>query len=311
VSGTLRAIPIVAAPSRPAPELPGACASGGCGGASPPARWGSAPAIANAPVVVDGVQIPPEAIAEEAQQHPAPDPASAWMSAARALVIREVLLREARRLRIDAQPECDERGRREVGEEALIRELLERHAPAAAPTDDECRRYYQANAVRFRVPDLFEAAHILVAPEGSDAAAWQEAERKARAIVEQVGDDRDAFAEAARAFSRCSSAQQGGMLGQVRRGELAPAVQSAIEALEEGTAGREPVRTRFGWHVLRLERRIEGRVLPFEHVKQRIADMLEARSWAVSSARYTATLLASARVEGVLIEAASLERELA
>jgi peptidyl-prolyl cis-trans isomerase C len=67
------------------------------------------------------------------------------------------------------------------------------------------------------------------------------------------------------------------------------------------------VRSRFGWHVLRLERRIAGRVLPFEYVQPRIADMLEARSWAVSGARYIATLAANARIEGVDLDPASLE----
>src|SRR5690606_15714315 len=110
------------------------------------------------------------------------------------------------------------------------------------------------------------------------------------------------FAEAAQAFSKCSSAQQGGMLGQVRRGELVPAVQAALEALPEGVTGREPVRSRYGWHVLRLERRIAGRMLPFEFVQPRIADMLEARSWALAGARYAAALIARARIEGVELD---------
>ena len=84
-------------------------------------------------------------------------------------------------------------------------------------------------------------------------------------------------------------------------------MQTALEALPDGTTGREPVRSRFGWHVLRLERRIAGRVLPFEYVRSRIADMLEARSWAVSAARYTAALAAGARIDGVEIDAAALE----
>jgi peptidyl-prolyl cis-trans isomerase C len=229
------------------------------------------------------------------------------MAAARALVIRELLLEEARRLGIEPEPECDEGGRREVDDEALVRALLEREAPAMVPSEQECRRYYDANVERFRMAELFEAAHILIEPASQDEAAWREAEREARTIAGEVGNDRQAFAEAARAFSKCSSAQQDGTLGQVRRGELVPAVQAALEALPEGTTGREPVRSRFGWHVLRLEKRIAGRVLPFDYVKPRIADMLEARSWAASGARYVATLLARARVEGVEVDPTALE----
>ena len=88
----------------------------------------------------------------------------------------------------------------------------------------------------------------------------------------------------------------------VRRGELAAPVQAGIEALGQGRTGSEPVRSRFGWHVLRLQRRIEGRTLPFEIVGERIADMLEARSWSLAAARYVAGLAARAQVEGVRID---------
>jgi peptidyl-prolyl cis-trans isomerase C len=296
-----------AARERPAPGMPGACASGGCGGTAAPIRFHRKRPVQFNPVIVNGVEIAPEAIAEEAQQHPSPNGESAWMAAARALVIRALLLEEARRLGIDAEPECDEAGRRELDEEALIRALLEREAPAMVPSEDECHRYYDAHAERFRTAELFEAAHILIEPASDEEAAWCDAQHEARAIAQEVGDDGKAFAEAARAFSKCSSAQQGGMLGQVRRGELVPAVQAALEALAEGVTRREPVRSRYGWHVLRLERRIAGRVLPFEYVSPRIADMLEARAWAVAGARYIAQLVARACVEGVEIDPAVLE----
>jgi peptidyl-prolyl cis-trans isomerase C len=291
--------------------MPGACASGVCRGTAPPIRYQHNRAVHINPVSVNGVAIAPEAIAEEAQQHPSPDGASAWMAAARALVVRELLLEEARRLGVQAEPELDEAGRREVDDEALIRALLEREAPPRIPSEGECRRYYDAHVERFRTPELLEAAHILIEPASDDEAAWGEAEREARTIAEQVGDERHAFAEAARAFSKCSSAQQGGMLGQVRRGELVPAVQNALESLAEGVTAREPIRSRYGWHVLRLERRIAGRELPFEYVKARIADMLEARSWALSAARYTAGLIEKARIVGVEIDPAALESGLA
>ena len=101
------------------------------------------------------------------------------------------------------------------------------------------------------------------------------------------------------------SAQQDGSLGQIRRGELVGSIQEGLEALEDGQTGRKPVRSRFGFHVLRLHRRMPGRTLPFEHVRDKIADTLEARSWSVESARYVAGLAANGKVEGVLIDQAS------
>lgn len=285
---------------RPQPAMPSACETGGCGG-------GPEPAIPPPPsfgdVSVNGVGIPPEAIAQEIQHHPAPDAETAWIEAARALAVRELLLQEARRLGIEAEPEEDEFGRTEAEDDALVRALLEAAVRPEAPAEAECRRYYEAQSHRFRTPDLFEAAHILIEPEGDDEPAWAAAQAQARTIAARTGDDPKAFAEAARAFSKCPSAQQDGSLGQIRRGELAAPVQAGIEALAEGTAGREPVRSRFGWHVIRLHRRIEGRTLPFEMVRDRIADMLEARSWSLAAARYVSELAGRSEIEGVRIDA--------
>ena len=93
---------------RPEPVMPSACETGGCGGAPeplmpPPPSFGE--------VRVNGVEIEPEAIAQEIQHHPAEDAETAWREAARALAIRELLLQEARRLGIEAESEADEAGR--------------------------------------------------------------------------------------------------------------------------------------------------------------------------------------------------------
>lgn len=283
--------------------MPSACQSGGCGGGVSPAMPPPPPTFGE--VRVNAVEIEPEAIAQEIQHHPAPDAETAWMEAARALVVRELLLQEARRLGVDAEPEADEAGRTVSAEDAAIAALLDQAVEPELPGDEECRRFYETRRDRFRTPDLFEVSHILVEPEGDGEATWSEAQGRARTIADEVGDDPRAFAEAAREFSACPSARQDGSLGQVRRGDLVPQVQAAIEALTPGLAMREPVRSRFGWHVIRLHRRIEGQVLPLEAVRGKIAEMLAARSWTVASTRYVAGLAAQARIEGISVEMAS------
>lgn len=287
---------------RPGPKMMSSCETGGCGGGPepkipPPPTFGE--------VRVNGVEITPEAIAEEIQHHPAPDAETAWVEAARALAVRELLLQEAERLGIAAEPLADEADRTETEDDAVVRALLETEVSPSAPAEAECRRYYEANRERFRTPDLFEAAHILIEPEGKDDRAWDAARELAQAIITRVGDDPAAFAEAARTNSACASAQQDGSLGQIRRGELVSEVQAGLEALADGRTAREPVRSRFGWHILRLHRRIAGRTLSFDMVRDRIADMLEARSWSIEAARYVADLAARNNVEGVRIEGSS------
>ncbi|MFC0199576.1 peptidylprolyl isomerase [Paracoccus rhizosphaerae] len=276
-----------------------ACQSGGCGGGTAP-RMPPPPTFSE--VRVNGVEIDPDAIAREIQHHPAPDGETAWTEAARALAIRELLLQEAERLSVTAEPEADEASRLEAEPDAVIAALLDREVVPQTPDEDECRRFYDAQKVKFRTADLFEASHILIEPEGGDQAAWAAAEAQADAVIAEVGDDPAAFAKAARDVSSCPSAAQDGSLGQVRRGELVPQVQKVLERLKPGWTHRAPVRSKFGWHVLRLQRRIEGQELPFEVVRDRIADTLEARSWSIEAARYVGRLAQQAQVEGITIE---------
>lgn len=281
--------------ARPKPHMPSACASGGCGGGGP-----ERPVFPSfGEVYVNGVEIDPDAIAVEIQHHPAPDAETAWREAARALAVRELLLQEARQAGLRALPEEDSSGRRETDDDALIQALLEREVEPQRAGVAECRKYYDANVARFRTPDLLDAAHILVEPAEPSDAAWDAARMRAEDLAQMAGDDAARFGAIAREHSACPSAQQDGSLGQVRRGELVAEIHAALESLPEGATSREPVRSRHGWHVLRLQRRIEGRTLPFEMVRERIADMLEARSWMVSSARYIAQLAERGQVDGV------------
>jgi peptidyl-prolyl cis-trans isomerase C len=299
MSRRLDVINIADPAQRPASGMMSSCETGGCGGGPepvipPPPSFGE--------VRVNGVEITPEAIAEEIQHHPAPDAETAWIEAARALAVRELLLQEAQRVGIAAEPLVDERGRTEAEDDAIVRALLEAEVSPSKPGEAECRRYYEANVERFRTPELFEAAHILIEPEGADETAWDVALERSRAIIAELGDDAAAFAAAARSHSACASARQDGSLGQIRRGELVREVQAGLEALADGTTARAPIRSRFGWHIVRLHRRIPGRTLSFEVARGRIADMLEARSWSVEAARYVARLAARNRIDGIRIE---------
>lgn len=287
---------------RPAPKMMSSCESGGCGGGPEPAL---PPPPTFGEVRINGVEIPPEAIAQEIQHHPAPDAETAWVEAARALAVRELLLQESQRLGVEAEPGTDESGRFETSDDATIRALLENEVVANEPDESECLRYYEANKDRFRTAELFEAAHILIEPEGAGDDAWETSRARACAIIKNLGDSSEAFAAAAREHSSCPSAKQDGSLGQIRRGELVPEVQAGIEVIPEGCISTEPVRSRYGWHILRLHRRIPGRTIPFDMARERIADMLEARSWSVAAARYVAALAEQNDVEGIRIEASA------
>jgi hypothetical protein len=101
-------------------------------------------------VSVNGVVIRRDMIAREVQHHPASKPIEAWLSAARALVVRELLLQEARRIGLAAVPLSDEHGRCEPEEDALIRGLIEREIVTPEPDKKSCRPYYDQRKRLFR-----------------------------------------------------------------------------------------------------------------------------------------------------------------
>lgn len=259
-------------------------------------------------VSVNGVTIPRETIVREMQHHPASKPIAAWQDAARALVVRELLLQRAAHLGISAEPTADTEGRRETEEEALIRGVVEREVTVPEPDDATCRRYYAQNKARFRAPDIYEASHILFAAMPSDREAYARARADAEAVLETLQEDPESFATMARAYSRCPSAAQGGNLGQITRGQTTPEFERGLLALAPGELCVEPVETRYGFHVIRLERKHAGRQLPYEAVAERIAGYLRESVRRRADAQYVARLVSAAEITGLTLEGAEAHR---
>jgi peptidyl-prolyl cis-trans isomerase C len=259
------------------------------------------------PVVisVNGVVIPRETIARETQNHPAAKPIAAWEAAARALVVRELLLQEARRLAIEPEPCTGADDRRETDEEALIRCLIEREVTTPEPDETSCRRYYEQNRARFRSSAIYEAAHILFAARNDDGDIFARARREAESVIAQLRAHPEQFADLARAHSACPSAAQGGSLGQIAAGQTTAEFERALFALAPGAMTTEPVVTRYGLHVIRLDRKIDGRDLPFELVAGRIADYLRESVTHRAGAQYIARLMSRAHITGLAWENAA------
>jgi peptidyl-prolyl cis-trans isomerase C len=256
-------------------------------------------------VSVNGREIPRGDIARETQNHPAARPVDAWMAAARALVVRELLLQEAERLAVEPDPATDDEGRRETDEESRIRLLVERAVVTPVATEAECRRIYDAAPDRFRTPDLHAVSHILVAAAPDDSAARAVARTEALRIATAAGADESLFAALAEAHSACPSGRVGGSLGQIGPGQTVPEFEAAIAALPVGRTAAEPVETRYGFHVVRVEHRIAGEPLPFAAVRAAIADRLADRARRTAIRQYIALLAGQAVVEGISLDAAN------
>lgn len=268
----------------------------------------SIPAGQPVAVSVNGVVIARDAIQREMQHHPAEKPLTAWQRAARALVVRELLLQRARHLDIAPEPLEDADGRRETEEESLIRGLIEREVTTPEPDEPSCRRYYEQNLRSFRTPPIYEAAHILFAARRDDGEAFAQARNQVLATIEILNCSPDRFAELAQVHSACPSAAQGGNLGQVSPGQTTPEFEAALAAMPVGTISREPVVTRYGLHIVRLDRKIDGRQLPYELVAQPIADYLRESVTRRATAQYIARLASRATVTGVALTGADAHR---
>jgi len=243
---------------------------------------------------VNGQDIPAAEIAAEMQYHPATSAQEAWREAARALAIRTLLLQEADRLGLSAEPEPGE-----GMDEARIRALLA-DAVSPAPIDAaSCEQWYASHRERYRGQDVYEAAHILLEAPEADKAARQAARAKAEQLIDALNADPAAFAALAATHSACASAQAGGQLGQMTRGDLVEEVETFVMALEPGQICPVPVMSRFGAHVLRLDRRETAREMPFATARPMVEKDLQAVRWQRGVSAFIQRLAEQAQLEGI------------
>ena len=125
-------------------------------------------------------------------------------------------------------------------------------------TDDEIKKFYEDNKDVFKENESANASHILVAEED-----------KANEIYKKVKNGED-FASLAKEFSTCPSKEKGGELGTFTRGQMVKEFEDAVFNNEVG-AITEPVKTQFGYHIIKINDKNEGRDLAFDEVKDKIA----------------------------------------
>jgi peptidyl-prolyl cis-trans isomerase C len=251
-------------------------------------------------IVVNGDTIPASDVSAELQNHNVPQgkQALAWRRAARALAIRALLLQEAKKRNLDANTHDIGPGKNETETEALIRTLLEQALPETTPDETALRAYYDANPERFRAPALYEASHILFAADET-APAREKARIRAVAALGILTHNPDQFRNLARNESDCTSRQSDGRLGQISRGETVEAFDRMLDQLEPGAIAPEPIETRFGFHILRLDAKAPGDILPFENAKPRIAEATEKAAWTRAANEFVTDLVSHADISGI------------
>ncbi|MCF4978523.1 peptidylprolyl isomerase [Pseudomonas gessardii] len=249
-------------------------------------------------VSVNGVLISPETMAQELQYHPAQSREEAVFLAARALVIRELLQQRIRELGVQLEV-----GAGENEEEAATRLLLEREVKVPDCDEATCVRYFESNRGRFHSAPLLAVRHILLECAPDDAEARHVAHSQAEVLLLSLEETPDAFAELALKYSACPSKAQGGSLGQVSKGQTVPELERQLFTLAPGLASK-PLESRYGWHVISVDQRIEGQPLPYEAVATAIRTQLQQGVWQKALVQYLQTLIGAADVRGIALQGA-------
>lgn len=251
-------------------------------------------------VIVNGELVPHAIVAAETQNQEAPKgkPGIAWRKAAKAVAIRTLLLQEARLRGVEIDQQEVSPGRFETDEEALIRGLLDSAIDVHLPSDTDVRAEWEKNPTRFRTPPLWDVSHILCACDPRDPVGRAKAQARATKILELAVSDPKGFSALAKRESDCGSKTSGGALGQLRPNDTVPEFEHALRALSEGEITAEPVLTRHGYHIIRLDARAEGQALPFEAVQPKIAEAMEKAAWAAGAQNFVTQLVNASEIQG-------------
>ncbi len=139
-------------------------------------------------------------------------------------------------------------------------------AESTAPDEEELRRFYEERQAAYVTPEQRRASHILILIDGEGEAAERAAYERALEARRRIQEG-EAFADVARELSQDpGSAEQGGDLGFIEPGMMSLSFDRALFALAEGEVS-EPVRTDFGFHLIKVTAIRKGEKKRFEEVK--------------------------------------------
>ena len=129
-------------------------------------------------------------------------------------------------------------------------------------TDEEIKKYYDDNVDKFQKGESVNASHILV-----------DSEEKANELLAKINSGEISFEDAARENSSCPSKENGGNLGEFTKGQMVPEFDAAVFSMNVGEISA-PVKTQFGYHLIKLVSKSEASVYPFEEVKDQLVEVV-------------------------------------
>ena len=158
----------------------------------------------------------------------------------------------------------------QIRRDLLMREIIGREVGSRIQLSrDDARKFYEAHKKEFESPGMVHLAQILISSEKRKP---EEAEKRAdEALAELKAGQR--FAEIAKKYSDGPSAEQGGDVGFLKEGTLAPDIAAAVAKLEINEFSN-PIQTKYGYVILKILERYSPGIPKFEEVEQRVNEVL-------------------------------------
>ena len=178
------------------------------------------------------------------------------------LIGNKLLLLDAKKNLLEADPEF-RRELAKIKETLLINFATERVMKEVKVSEKEIEEYYSENQNQFVSGENVNASHILV-----------DNEERALELIRKIKSGEIDFESAARENSSCPSGKNGGSLGDFERGQMVPEFDKAVFEMEVGAITDTPVKTQFGYHVIKLNSKTESSVAPLSNIRGELEEML-------------------------------------
>ncbi len=178
------------------------------------------------------------------------------------LIGNKLLLLDARKNLYETEPEFKAELAK-MKENLLINYAGGKVLSAVTVSDKELEAYYEENKDKLGGGETVNASHILV-----------DTEEKALEILAAIKSGSVSFEDAAMEHSTCPSGQRGGSLGNFGRGQMVPEFDTAVFNMEVGEITDAPVKTQFGYHLIKLNSKNEESVPSLDEVRPQLYEML-------------------------------------
>jgi peptidyl-prolyl cis-trans isomerase D len=158
----------------------------------------------------------------------------------------------------------------------------------AVITDEEIQQYFTEQQDEFILPETVSARHILFkVAENADDKTVEDARLKAEDVMEKAKSGKEDFAELARTYSEGPSKGNGGQLGDFKKEAMVKPFSDAAFSMAIGDISA-PVRTQFGWHIIKVEAHNQASTMSLEEATPQVTKKLTDRK--IKNIAYDAAL---------------------